>query len=176
MRSGLILALVTAALLAACQTAGPGAGGAEGLAVDEIAVTSLDTPAPEAVPEAPVPEADLPEAPAPEAEAAPEADAAPEAEAPPEPEVSIDPVAPEAPKSAPQILCEKGGGIWTVAGETGAFLCVSPTRDGGESCRKKTDCEGQCLARSGTCSPYDPLFGCNEVLDKDGRRMTLCLD
>lgn len=90
--------------------------------------------------------------------------------------MSIDPVAPEAPKSPQQLLCEKGGGIWTVAGETGAFLCVSPTRDGGKSCRKKTDCDGQCLARSGTCSPYDPLFGCNEVLDKDGRRMTLCLD
>jgi hypothetical protein len=33
-----------------------------------------------------------------------------------------------------------------------------------------------CLARSGTCAPIMPLFGCNEVLDKQGRRVTLCIE
>lgn len=84
--------------------------------------------------------------------------------------------APETPKAPEQILCEASGGLWSLAGKTGAYICVSPTRDGGKSCRKKTDCEGQCLARSGTCAPYSPLFGCNEVLEKDGRRVTLCID
>ena len=32
------------------------------------------------------------------------------------------------------------------------------------------------LARSGTCAPITPMFGCNDILQDDGREVTLCLD
>ena len=89
----------------------------------------------------------------------------PAAAAPPPPE----------PKSEVQLACERRGGTWGSAGK-GFKACVYRTRDGGKTCRKETDCDGLCLARSGTCSPYKPLFGCNEILDSMGRKVTLCID
>lgn len=115
-------------------------------------------PAPAAVPAAP---------PAPaEPEAAPTADppAAPAAAAPPLP-----------PKSEAQLACERKKGVWSSAGKL-AKACVFRTRDGGEACRAETDCDGLCLARSGTCAPLKPLFGCNDILDSMGRKVTLCID
>lgn len=56
------------------------------------------------------------------------------------------------------------------------MACVRPTGEGLKACRRATDCRGECLARSGTCAPIAPLFGCNEVLDDMGRRMTQCID
>lgn len=85
-------------------------------------------------------------------------------------------VVPEVLKSPQQLQCEKQQGVWSVAGDTGARICVYQTRDGGKACTKGTQCQGQCLARSGSCSPITPLFGCNEILDDDGRRVTLCID
>ncbi len=85
-------------------------------------------------------------------------------------------VVPEVLKPKEQIACEKQGGVWAVAGKTAARACVRQTRDGGKQCRKASDCEGLCLARSGTCAPIAPLFGCNEIFQDDGRRVTLCLD
>ena len=87
-----------------------------------------------------------------------------------------EPAAPAVAKTAEQQLCEKSKGQWVSAGDTGAFYCASMTRDGGKQCRKKTECEGVCLARSGTCSPITPLYGCNDVLEKDGRMVTLCVN
>jgi hypothetical protein len=60
--------------------------------------------------------------------------------------------------------------------DNGAYLCQKKTRDGGKQCRAKGDCQGECLALSGTCAPVMPLLGCNDILDAQGRRMTLCLD
>ncbi|MEI6098902.1 MAG: hypothetical protein WCS20_11500, partial [Alphaproteobacteria bacterium] len=91
----------------------------------------------------------------------------------PDPAVATEP---QAPKSAEQVLCEKAKGQWVAAGKTGAFYCAKPTRDGGKQCRNQSQCQGQCLARSGTCSPITPLYGCNDVLQKDGRKVTLCID
>jgi hypothetical protein len=161
--------LMSLALLVACQMTAPGASP---MAADEISVTPLD-----ALPET-APTTDT-------AHPKPRPDTATEPTAPDD--AALDPVTtepvtsepaaePEAPKSAEQVLCETAGGQWAVAGKTGAFICVSPTRDGGKACHKKGDCEGLCLARSGTCAPFSPLFGCNEVLEKDGRRVTLCID
>ena len=79
-------------------------------------------------------------------------------------------------KSPQQLQCEKKQGVWSVAGDTGARICVYQTRDGGKACTKGTQCQGQCLARSGSCSPITPLFGCNEILDDGGRRVTLCIN
>ena len=161
--------LIAGLILAACQMQGPDEAP---LATDEISVTSLDAPASEVgtPPEGPP----QPDSDAPRPEPRPESpDEAADDTALPDDET---PTEPEAPKSPEQLLCEKTGGQWAVAGLSGAYVCVTLTRDGGKVCRKKTDCQGLCLARSGTCAPIMPLFGCNEVLEKDGRRVTLCID
>ena len=105
---------------------------------------------------APQPEAAQPETAKPET-AKPEAEAAP-------------------PKSAPQLACEAGGGIWSEAGKKGVKTCVQRTRDAGKSCKREGDCEGYCLARSRSCAPVTPLFGCNDILQADGGQVTLCID
>jgi hypothetical protein len=75
-----------------------------------------------------------------------------------------------------QQACEKRGGRWG-AGGLGKFnLCYETTHDGGKACSKAGDCEGLCLARSRTCAPVTPLFGCNDILDRLGRSQALCID
>lgn len=83
---------------------------------------------------------------------------------------------PEVRISKEQALCEKQGGNWGNAGESTGKTCIKRTRDGGKQCRKESDCDSLCLARSGTCAPVKPLFGCNEILQDDGRRVTLCVN
>lgn len=83
---------------------------------------------------------------------------------------------PRPPASPEEAACVKKGGLWIHAGKSIAFTCVKITRDSGKQCRRGTDCQGVCLARSKTCAPYDPLFGCNEILQDDGSRVTLCID
>lgn len=72
--------------------------------------------------------------------------------------------------------CTRTGGRMVKAGIAGAMTCLRDTRDSGKQCRKAGDCEGDCLARSGTCAPVVPLFGCNEILMNEGQRATLCRD
>ena len=165
----ILLALV---FLTACQITapqGPDAADVSALATDEISTTSLDN-APTAEP-APTDDA-APETPAPD----PIADEHPPDQSVPGAPEPAPPVEPGAPKSAEQTLCEKTGGQWSVAGKSGAYSCVKPTRDSGKVCTRQGDCQGMCLARSGTCAPFMPLFGCNEILERDGRRVTLCID
>lgn len=196
--------MLMALALSACVTLAPAKGkpGADNpVTGGEIEVTSLDPPnakdgkAPKKVaPEAPVKvEDDKPgETPAPPvADAAPKADApkvkpkprpdedaqAPDeaaADTPPAPE-EADPQ-PQATKSPSQIACEKKGNIWAKIGDSGANYCAKRTRDNGKQCNKASDCESVCLARSGTCAPFDPLLGCNEILQQDGSRVTLCIN
>ncbi len=40
----------------------------------------------------------------------------------------------------------------------------------------RSDCQGECLARSRTCAPIRPLFGCNAVLMDNGAEVNLCID
>lgn len=87
-----------------------------------------------------------------------------------------EPKAPPVPQSPEEAKCLKTGGVWATAGKGDAKSCVKATRDAGRACTKETQCEGLCLARSGTCAPVKPLFGCNEIFEADGRRVTLCLD
>lgn len=157
------------------------------MATEAIAVTPLDGPpaaaaalaatgaapdgaaatVPAAPPAEPVPAA-APDAGAEEkAEAtAPEtAEPAPAGEAPPPP-----------PKSPEQLACERKGGAWSSAGGSGVKACVRRTRDGGKQCSNGTQCEGDCLARSQSCSPIMPLFGCNEILQDNGARVTQCIE
>jgi hypothetical protein len=91
-------------------------------------------------------------------------------------EVPPEEIVPEEEKTPEQIKCEKQGDSWSRIGDSQARACVRRTRDSGKQCRRDKDCDGVCLARSGTCAPVTPLFGCNEVLQDDGRRMTQCLD
>jgi hypothetical protein len=85
-------------------------------------------------------------------------------------------VVPAAEKGREQIRCEKAKGRWQPIGGGAGHICVRPTRDGGKSCEREGQCDGQCLARSKTCAPFDPLWGCNDVLQADGNRVTLCLN
>ena len=56
------------------------------------------------------------------------------------------------------------------------MACIFTTPDGGKECDSKDDCVSECLARSRTCSPIEPLFGCNDVLMDNGARVKLCLE
>ena len=199
MRRTLLAPLLSALLLLACQMAAPN-GGSTVVGDDAIAVTSLDAPgaaalAPQAGAVAPTLPAGVAalatQAPTPATPAAADAAAVarpatadtPRPQTRPQAAVAdpnapdlAAPAAPEAPKTAGQVLCEKSKGQWVGAGETGAFYCASTTRDGGKRCTRKSQCRGECLARSGSCAPIMPLYGCNDVLDKDGRMVTLCID
>jgi len=97
---------------------------------------------------------------------------APEAQS----EVIPVPPAPVIVKSASQIACEKRGGSFVAFGKSGAMTCQLPTRDGGKQCRRESDCDGVCLARSNTCAPVKPLWGCHAILQNDGRRVELCIN
>ena len=85
------------------------------------------------------------------------------------------PPPPEAVKSPSQIACEKTGGRFAKAGNSTTFVCARETCVGGKSCRRETDCEGLCLARSRSCSPITPVLGCQESLTQDGLRVTECV-
>ncbi|MCB1391451.1 MAG: hypothetical protein KDK12_20260 [Rhodobacteraceae bacterium] len=83
---------------------------------------------------------------------------------------------PEAPLLAQQRrACQRSGGQ-LMPRTAGIYACVHATRDAGRQCDEARDCEGLCLARSGTCAPFVPLYGCQEVLTLRGRRETLCTD
>lgn len=177
--------------LAACVLPQGGVGKASGpnpVTGDEIEVTALDDPAPSVAVGAPnAPNADPepsspavmaagPETPRPKPKPETAAAPAPSAteEAPPLPEAATS--EPGTPKSEAQVACERRGDLWAKLPDSMAHTCVKRTRDSGKKCSNSTQCEGECLARSGTCAPYQPLFGCNEILQDDGTRMTLCLD
>lgn len=149
-------------VLGACQLALPRQGGASDAqpiaSGAAIITTSLDAPATE------VTRAAI--APKPRPQQAPVAAELPIAA----------PAIPEVLKSAARISCERSGGSYENAGNSGAKACVQRTRDAGKQCRKAGDCEGACLARSRSCAPVTPLFGCNEVLQSDGRQVTLCIE
>lgn len=172
----LILAL-TLSLLAACQLSLPGrkdaATAAPPASAGSITTTTLDAPAapapPAAQPAAADPGTDTASTP-PAPPGAKGTDALSEAEPPPPPAASAPP------KSAGQIACEKDRGTWARAGEGGGMACIRQTRDGGKRCDSKSDCQGECLARSRSCAPIQPLFGCNDVLMDNGAAVTLCID
>lgn len=181
-RLSLVAVLVCAAgLLTACQAALPGKKTSDvtpnAVAGDPIEVTTLDAPpgaAPDPAPVPPAGEAGGTEtAAAQPAPAAPAAEPAAEAVAPaPKPDLAETPVTP---KSEMQLACEKKKGRWVkVKGELRA--CVFQTRDSGKRCERESQCESVCLARSGTCAPLKPLYGCNEILQDNGARVTQCIE
>ena len=198
--------LILAALLvlAACKMSLPGAApkdeaqaGSAPAAV-EISVTPLDVPKPGATKPAAAPATTSATSPAASAAATAAAKPAQPAAKPGKPQMSAEEVAPSTDdpaakaavdaaaeavqppppvyKSPEQLACEKKKGVYSKVGTSGARACVMETRDAGKHCSKKSDCEGQCLARSQTCSPITPLFGCQDILGLNGERMTQCID
>lgn len=181
-RRGLI-AILTALVLTGCQMTLPFGGDRAAsppaiLPGGEIEVTPLDA-APTAVAaetEAEVPaEAEVPTPPsaATEGQSGLAATDEPAAE---DPAAEAAPAPPPVAKSEAQLRCERQGGEWASARGATLRTCVKPTGQGAKQCRTKTDCKGECLARSRTCAPFTPLLGCNDVLLADGSRTTLCLD
>ncbi|MEZ5751174.1 MAG: hypothetical protein R3D60_04135 [Paracoccaceae bacterium] len=117
-----------------------------------------------------------------EAETAPEAPPEAVAEATPEPVTPAEPAAPLPPPDPPMLAQQRaacareGGELLSRGGRQGIYYCAHRTRDAGQRCDEASDCEGICLARSGTCAPLRPLFGCQEVFTDPGRRETLCME
>ena len=182
-RLSLFAVLVCATgLLSACQPgekgpqSGPDAGvTANAVAGDPIEVTALDAPTAPADAAAAKPasgDTAAPQAAPTDVAADAEAVEAAPAEPAPQPDLAETPVTP---KSEQQLACEKKGSKWFKIGE-GKFGCVRVTKDAGKRCEKESQCDGVCLARSGTCSPFKPLYGCNEILQDNGARVTLCLE
>lgn len=192
-------ATFAAALLAACTLALPGAAPrATGADPGTVEVTTLADPAAPAAssdqttgsrPQAMAEEGQTPEPPPPGtaagsagAAAVPAAGDAAAAPAPPAPAAAPAADAPAAdasaavPDSPEARACLRRGGIWTVLARSGLGVCQNRTRDAMRACRRGTDCQGDCLARSGTCAPAVPMFGCNDILDDLGRRVRQCLD
>lgn len=178
------LLVCAAGLLAACQTSGPGVTGnpssdvtPNAVAGDPIEVTALDVPAGEAAPAAPVgAEAGASATAVTQPAAATEAGTEPvqaATEPAPQPDLAATPVTP---KSEQQLACEKRKGRWAKIGSGGKRACVFQTRDAGKRCEKESQCDSVCLARSGTCAPFKPMYGCNEILQDNGMRVTLCLE
>ncbi len=175
---GLAAAFAILVLVMGCVpiVQGPGLNTADvtanAIAGGEIEVTPLDAAA---VPPA---QAEFPAAARPRETgvAAPQAD-------PPEPDAAAAAPAPvptvevpEVVKSAAQIACEKKGSRWTSVGKSTLKACVKVTKDSNKQCTRASQCESTCLARSGTCAPFKPLLGCNEILQNDGSRVTMCIE
>lgn len=86
------------------------------------------------------------------------------------------PVEAESPLIAQQRRgCESEGGVLRPR-PGGLLACVRVTGDSGRACTASSQCQSECLARSGTCAPVTPLFGCHEVLLASGSRVTQCVD
>lgn len=83
---------------------------------------------------------------------------------------------PAPPKSPQEAACRASGGQWSQAGSSIVFACVRPTKDAGKACSKESDCSSQCLARSRSCAPIWPIFGCTEVIQNNGIVANLCLE
>lgn len=82
----------------------------------------------------------------------------------------------EAAVEAARLACMEDGGTFAQGGKAGAMVCFRTPRDAGKQCKASTDCESACLARSMTCAPLEPLFGCQEILGANGERLTQCVD
>jgi hypothetical protein len=169
-----LIGLLSACQLGGGQTALPDDVTPNAVVGDAIEVTALDALPPAGAETAPAAAETTAPAQADPAVAAEPVAPEPVAEPAPQPDLS-DPV-PEVEKSEQQRACEKKGGKWAKTGKGNFRICVYETKDANKQCTRESDCDGVCLARSGTCSPYKPLVGCNEILQDNGARVTLCIE
>ncbi len=77
---------------------------------------------------------------------------------------------------AARATCEADGGRFAKGGLAGTLVCYHTPPDAGKSCETANDCTTECLARTLTCAPVTPLFGCNDIIDSSGRLVALCRD
>ncbi len=54
--------------------------------------------------------------------------------------------------------------------------CARPEPDAGKRCSDSAECSGLCLAKTRTCSPVTPYFGCHEILGAGGAPAVICVD
>lgn len=78
--------------------------------------------------------------------------------------------------AADAAACAADGGRWGPALGSTLFVCYRTPRDAGKLCREASDCSTHCLARSRTCAPVTPFYGCHEVLSGPGQISTLCVE
>jgi hypothetical protein len=69
--------------------------------------------------------------------------------------------------------CRKQGGTFEKA-PSGGYACFHTPKDAGKHCLKASDCSTLCLARSQTCAPIAPLFGCNDIFGGNGEIQKYC--
>ncbi len=74
-----------------------------------------------------------------------------------------------------QAACVESGGRWGEGGVKGFMVCYRDTGESEKACSTSGDCKGFCLARSRTCAPVTPLFGCNQVLGATGAESEVCI-
>jgi len=72
--------------------------------------------------------------------------------------------------------CAARGGRWGQGGIAGTFVCYETPDDANAPCASETQCSTICLARSRSCAPVTPFFGCHEVLTASGGAATICID
>lgn len=72
--------------------------------------------------------------------------------------------------------CQAKGGTFGRGGLANTNICFTTPKDANKFCNGLDDCEGLCLARSRSCAPLVPLFGCHEVIVQPGQTATICVD
>ncbi|AZQ66349.1 hypothetical protein EF888_03900 [Silicimonas algicola] len=72
--------------------------------------------------------------------------------------------------------CERAGGRWGLTSSKTSYVCYRAMPDANKTCRSADDCDGLCLARSRTCSPIEPFYGCHQVLSGSGLPQTMCIE
>lgn len=97
-------------------------------------------------------------------------------------EDGADDTATETEQTTPNLLdqeraaCLKRGGNFAPGGKAGLLTCFTTPKDAGKRCSGNSECEGLCLARSQSCAPVVPIYGCQDVILDGGARATVCLD
>ena len=66
----------------------------------------------------------------------------------------------------------KGGSVSGIQGQA----CLMQAADAGKSCTRASDCSGQCMAETRTCSATDMVLGCYCFLNEEGKVVCLCAD
>ena len=69
--------------------------------------------------------------------------------------------------------CRADGGRWGRTPSAGS-ACFRDAPDANDPCASANDCSVLCLARSRSCAPFSPFFGCHEVLTASGAQATQC--
>ena len=77
---------------------------------------------------------------------------------------------------AERTQCRAEGGTVGRGGLLPNEVCFRPTPDAGKACTKASECSGQCMADTMTCSKVTPQFGCFEMMSEEGQKVGLCVD